>query len=63
MLPALPLDGGRILRSLLVDRLGFTRATNVVIRASKIIGLAMIIGGAVGFAFGVINLNSCFIGF
>ena len=62
MLPALPLDGGRILRSLLVDRLGFTRATNVVIRASKIIGLAMIIGGAVGFAFGVINLNSCFIG-
>jgi len=46
MIPAFPMDGGRVLRALLAIRLGFTRATEV----------AAMIGQWVAFALGFIGL-------
>lgn len=48
MIPAFPMDGGRVLRALLASRLGFTRATEV----------AATIGQWVAFALGFIGLFS-----
>ncbi len=47
MLPALPLDGGRVLRSLLWQAMGdFTRATRYAGALGRAFGQAMIFGGA-----------------
>ncbi|MBI4044471.1 MAG: M50 family metallopeptidase [Candidatus Diapherotrites archaeon] len=47
--PALPLDGGRVLRALLSTRLGYYRATMVATGISRIIsGALFIIGFAIG---------------
>jgi stage IV sporulation protein FB len=46
MIPAFPMDGGRVLRALLASRFGFVRAT----------GIAASIGQAVAFALGFIGL-------
>ncbi|HZP76858.1 MAG TPA: site-2 protease family protein [Pseudolabrys sp.] len=48
MIPAFPMDGGRVLRAVLASRLGFTRATE----------LAAAIGQGVAFALGFIGLLS-----
>ncbi|MEZ5073294.1 MAG: site-2 protease family protein [Solirubrobacterales bacterium] len=46
MLPALPLDGGRVFRSLLWKRTGdFTRATQIAGSVGRFFGQAMIAGG------------------
>jgi Zn-dependent protease/CBS domain-containing protein len=53
MLPALPLDGGRVLRSLLWEAMGdFTRATRYAGALGRAFGQAMIFGGAVLLLFG-----------
>lgn len=39
--PALPLDGGRVLRSLLAFKLGFEKATRVVTRVSTIVAIIL----------------------
>jgi len=48
MIPAFPMDGGRVLRALLAVRLGFVRATEI----------AAVIGQGVAFALGFIGLFS-----
>jgi Zn-dependent protease/CBS domain-containing protein len=50
LLPALPLDGGRVLRSLLALRLPYLRATEIAAAVSRVIALGL------GF-YGVLNLN------
>lgn len=48
LLPALPLDGGRVLRSLLALRVSYLRATQVSARISKSLAVLM---GLLGFVF------------
>tara|TARA_R110002096_G_scaffold433381_2_gene651978 strand:+ start:20973 stop:21716 length:744 start_codon:yes stop_codon:yes gene_type:complete len=48
LLPALPMDGGRIFRALLSKRVGFTRATEVSVTISRVVAVGF---GVVGLAF------------
>jgi stage IV sporulation protein FB len=57
LLPALPLDGGRILRAKLSALLGFQQATEVAIRISKLMSLLMLILGGYLFYRGHFHLT------
>lgn len=63
MLPALPLDGGRIYRARLVERIGFGRATERVVSLGKILSIVMIGMGGVGLATGLFNASLVVLGF
>jgi Zn-dependent protease len=47
LLPALPMDGGRILRAVLAPRMGFGRATEVAVTVSRGFALVMALVGLV----------------
>lgn len=51
LLPALPLDGGRIYRAFLRRRVGFDQATRRLARLGRMIGFALVLGAIVGLAF------------
>jgi len=55
MLPALPLDGGRIIRALLSRGLGFRRATNHTANCGIILGMMISAIGIYTFESGIIN--------
>ena len=50
LLPAFPMDGGRVLRSLLVGRIGYKRATKFAVNLGRIFALAFVY-------FGIVNSN------
>lgn len=45
LLPAFPLDGGRVARALLARRMGFEAATRLACRLGRLAGLAMVVAG------------------
>ncbi len=53
LLPALPMDGGRILRALLSKRMDYVKATDVAVYVSRV---AAIMFGMFGLAFGIFQL-------
>jgi Zn-dependent protease len=53
LIPALPMDGGRILRAALTRRMDFVRATDVAVKVSRAIAIGF---GVVGLALGWIQL-------
>lgn len=55
LLPALPLDGGRVLRAALSRRIGFGRATRRAAAAGKVIAVALAVVGALLVGAGVAN--------
>lgn len=63
LLPALPLDGGRIFRALLTRRLGFRRATQRATQLSKLLAILFTAAGIIGFYYGYMNLTLIVIGF
>ncbi len=53
LIPALPMDGGRILRALLSRRMDFLRATDVSVSVARVVAVAFAV---VGVAFGMVQL-------
>ena len=49
LIPALPMDGGRILRAVLTKRMSFVRATDVAVTVSRVAAVAFaVVGLAIG---------------
>jgi stage IV sporulation protein FB len=63
VLPALPLDGGRVYRARLCGKLGFRRATQRAAQLGRIFAIIFTIGGSIGLFFGYVNLTLIVLGF
>lgn len=48
LIPALPMDGGRILRALLTRKLDYVRATDVTVTVAKVVAGLFVIAGLAG---------------
>jgi len=48
LIPALPMDGGRILRALLTRKLDFVRATDVAVTVSRVVAVGFVLWGLSG---------------
>lgn len=57
LLPALPLDGGRILRARISATLGFQQATEMAVRISRLIALLLFALGLLLFYLGTLHLT------
>ena len=56
LIPALPMDGGRILRALLVPRLGYVRATDASVTVARAVAIAFAAYGLFGGSFQLLLL-------
>ena len=52
LLPVFPLDGGRVVRALLVPRMGFHRASHAAVHLGRWAGMIMAAAGALSYLFG-----------
>ena len=57
LLPALPLDGGRITRALLAGRIGIKQATLKMAYWGQLFSIAIALISIIGVAWGIININ------
>jgi len=48
LIPALPMDGGRILRALLTRKMDFVRATDVAVKVARGVAIAFVVVGLAG---------------
>ena len=55
LIPAFPLDGGRVLRALMTERLGVASATRKAVGMSRVIGIGIAVLGVAGVAAGYFN--------
>lgn len=62
MVPAIPLDGGRILRAYLARRIGYRRATDVAARLGKLFAFLFASAGVAGVYWGRLNLGLVVVG-
>lgn len=53
LIPALPMDGGRILRALLTRKMDYVRATDISVKVARVTAVAF---GVAGLAFGMYQL-------
>lgn len=53
LLPALPMDGGRILRALLAHRLGELRGTEIAVLVARVLSVGLVVAGLAWGALGV----------
>jgi Zn-dependent protease len=53
LIPALPMDGGRILRALLTRKMGFVRATDVAVQVARVVAVGF---GLIGLFYGAYQL-------
>lgn len=63
LLPALPLDGGRIYRAYLVRRLGYRKATERAVRVGMLLACTLALCGGAGFLLGYLNLSVIILAF
>lgn len=63
LIPALPLDGGRILRAYLTSRIGFKDATYYSMRVSKVLSIILAILSVIFLYFGYTNIILLLISF
>ncbi|MCK8815877.1 site-2 protease family protein [Natroniella sulfidigena] len=63
LIPALPLDGGRVLRAKLTTQIGFKKATYQVLYLSKIIAIGVAIIAIIGIYLGKVNIMLLIISF
>src|SRR5262249_30187062 len=56
LIPALPMDGGRILRALLTRRMDFVRATDVAVTVSRVAAVAFVVIGLAHTSFMLVAL-------
>ncbi len=57
LLPALPLDGGKILRARLVNYCDYRKATELAARSGKVLSVLILLGGIIGWWYGQFNLS------
>jgi len=48
LIPALPMDGGRILRALLAHKMSYVRATDIAVTVARVVSVGFVIAGLMG---------------